>query len=302
LPAAAAATKTDPAELRELRAAVAARDVLIKQLKRGLEDAMKVVAQIEAKGFEKTGVEPELVRKAVEAATDQIVRIVEQTMGRRQQEMLRLKKEAAELLGRLQKLLAEDVSVSVAVRHNEPFTLAPAARARAADRPVLAVGDGETSGKSSVERMLAVLAQAPAEGLSDRKLAARAGVSRKKSTFRNAMTDLRKSGYITDRDDRRVLTDAGRDKASTVPALPSGKNLLDHYRREIGECAARQIFEILIEAAGKPMTADELAGAAGIDIAKSTFRNAMTDLRTWDIVDGKKELKLSDELLEALNG
>lgn len=166
-------------------------------------------------------------------------------------------------------------------------------------------GDAPTlKGDSAASRMLAVLANA-AEPLPDRKLAARAGVSRTRSTYRNALSDLRKAGYLDGDVGARVLTEAGRAAALSVPALPTGAALVDYYRREIGDGAARRIFETLVDAAlvngrGQMLARAQIAERCGIDLATSTFRNALSDLRKWDLIDGKAELALSREMVEAI--
>lgn len=74
----------------------------------------------------------------------------------------------------------------------------------------------------------------------------------------------------------------------------------DDDRREIGYGAARRIFETLVDAGGVPLTRELIAERCGIDLATSTFRNTLTDLRKWDLIDGKRDLSLSAEMVEAL--
>jgi hypothetical protein len=117
------------------------------------------------------------------------------------------------------------------------------------------------------------------------------------------MTSLRKSGYLDESGDTKKLTEEGRKASAAVSAMPRGAALLKFYRKEIGEGAPRQIFEVLVKAGGRPIARDELGTHAGVDPAKSTFRNAMTVLRSWDIVDvGEKgkAIALSAEVSEAL--
>lgn len=162
-------------------------------------------------------------------------------------------------------------------------------------------GNGERVGDGAASRVLAILAQYP-DGVEDRLLAARAGVSRKKSTYRNALTDLRKRGFMVDGPGKRRLTPAGFEAAKDVPPLPTGAALLDHYRAQLGQGAARQIFEVLVKAHPSAVLRGELADQAGVDPGTSTFRNALTDLRAWELFDGRDELRLAPAIAEALEG
>ncbi len=177
----------------------------------------------------------------------------------------------------------------------ETRAVAPNPPARVA-RAASAVS-GDATGAAS--RVLAVLAQFP-DGLDDRYIAARAGVSRKKSTYRNALTDLRKRGYLRDQGGLRTLTAEGIAAAADTPPLPTGPELLEYYRAQLGTGAARQIFEVLVERSPMALDRVALANMAGVDDAKSTFRNALTELRTWDLFEGRDELRLSREVAEAI--
>lgn len=95
-----------PEQLREAQQQAHANAATIQRLKEGLEDAMKVIAEISAQGFENTGIDPAIVTKAVTAAAEQIVKAAEQKLANREREFQDWKKRATKLLADLQSLIA----------------------------------------------------------------------------------------------------------------------------------------------------------------------------------------------------
>lgn len=153
------------------------------------------------------------------------------------------------------------------------------------------------SGAGSVGRAHVALAQVPT-GLTRRTLCARIGLAAGKSTIRNALSALRKNGWIDERGDLIVLTDAGRAALpDDYEPLPTGAELLAHWRGEIGGGAAGAVFEVLLGALPERLARDTVAGLAGLDPAKSTIRNAYSKLRSFDLVEGDE---LNPDFIEAI--
>jgi hypothetical protein len=287
----------DPAAVADLRKAVAGRDAVIKQLRKGLEDAMKVVAQIEAKGFEKTAVDPNQVRKAVEAATDQIVRLVEQTIGRREAEVAALKKEAKALLDRLGKLLEQDVNVKVEVRHNEPFTVSqphPSRPPRATRQPPADGTPGELT--EMKRRMLTALAQHP-EGLTKAQILIHSRYSSNGSTSA-AFADLVRDGWAdVPAPSSLRITDAGAAALGPYDPLPSGAQLrqlrLEDPNYSVME---KKILSALFDAYPNPIAKGELLEKVGYSSNGSTSAVFAKLVKLgWAKSAGAGQLKASDD-------
>jgi hypothetical protein len=287
----------DPAAVADLRKAVAGRDAVIKQLRKRLEDAMKVVAQIEAKGFEKTAVDPNQVRKAVEAATDQIVRLVEQTIGRREAEVAALKKEAKALLDRLGKLLEQDVNVKVEVRHNEPFTVSqphPSRPPRATRQPPADGTPGELT--EMKRRMLTALAQHP-EGLTKAQILIHSRYSSNGSTSA-AFADLVRDGWAdVPAPSSLRITDAGAAALGPYDPLPSGAQLrqlrLEDPNYSVME---KKILSALFDAYPNPIAKGELLEKVGYSSNGSTSAVFAKLVKLgWAKSAGAGQLKASDD-------
>lgn len=135
-------------------------------------------------------------------------------------------------------------------------------------------------------RIAAALARFPG-GLTKRQIAAHASIVQKTSTMRNALSSLRTAGLITESGDLVALTEAGVAAAGGVEPLPEGPALLEFWREKLGgsSSAPRRIFEALVAAFPNGMERGYLAERAGIDQTTSTLRNALSELRRYDLMD-----------------
>lgn len=125
------------------------------------------------------------------------------------------------------------------------------------------------------------------EGLPQQKIGTRSGIGNKKSTLRNALTALRKLGLIEGTADLIVPTALGLAAAGEVEPLPTGRDLLDHWQREVGnpESAPRRIFDALVACYPEKLSMGMIAVHTGIDVEKSTIRNALTRLNELGLID-----------------
>lgn len=143
----------------------------------------------------------------------------------------------------------------------------------------------DSSLSGSPRSILIVLAEAGGAALSDRVIAARAGVSRRKSTFRNAMSTLRGKGYIEGSNTSPSITQAGLDALGDYEALPSGRALVEHWLREVGrESSEGRLLLALLDNYPDWVHHADLSEMTGIDRTKSTYRNAMSRLKSLDLV------------------
>ncbi|MFL5954826.1 MAG: hypothetical protein ACJ76I_12040 [Gaiellaceae bacterium] len=147
-------------------------------------------------------------------------------------------------------------------------------------------------------RLLTVLAQFPA-GRTRKQLAVLAGYKASGSTFRGAIAELRKRGYVSPAGAEPIIaTTAGLD-AAPADALPTGRALYDHWRSNLPE-GARKVLEVLYDRWPDGVARDELAELVGYESKGSTFRGALAALRNVDLITraGVEPIKAADELME----
>lgn len=147
---------------------------------------------------------------------------------------------------------------------------------------------GGGMGSSAPERMLAALVQHGGE-LHDSRLAALAGIPVRKSTYRNALTSLRTSGYIESNGKIRILTPKGRMAIGLdPPKLPApGAALIQYWRSKLGNGAPLKIFNALIGFYPAATSLQMVAVSCDLNAKTSTVRNAMTVLRNFSLIEGR---------------
>jgi hypothetical protein len=137
------------------------------------------------------------------------------------------------------------------------------------------------------------------EPISKGRAALLAGVAPTSSTFRNAASRLRVLGYLDDAGDLIGATDAARTKFPDAPRLPTGADLVEYWKAEMGASSAPgRLFAILADA-GEPMTKEDAAAQSDLDPDTSTFRNAASRLRVLGLlVDKGGRIAVPEELTE----
>lgn len=155
--------------------------------------------------------------------------------------------------------------------------------------------NGKSNGAigGGLRRMMIALAQRP--GLTNRQLGVRAGLSSRSGTFSTYLSRARSEGWIIDDGERRSLTPAGEAALGHWEPLPEGRALLDYWLNELGG-GANRMLSVLAEAYPRALTNEELGTAAEISHRSGTFSTYLSRLRTLELVEGKGELKLSEEL------
>lgn len=157
---------------------------------------------------------------------------------------------------------------------------------------------GDTDLSGAPRKILMVLAQQD-KPMTTRRAGFLAGYSSRKSTVRNAVSALRQAGFIADVHAGTVeITQAGLDALGTVEPLPTGRELVSHWLREVGtESAPGRILLQMLQAPERNWTTDELAERAQIQPGTSTLRNAMSNLRQRGLVVGNH---LDPDFVEAI--
>jgi hypothetical protein len=258
----------------------------VKALRAALEQAMKVAAKINAHGFDAAGIDPAMVEKAVRSAADQIVKAAEAKLAARKAEFDRLRKEAGQVLERLQKLLAnEDLSVEVDVRHNEPFTVAPAAPPKATRAPDQPPADGLTGPQQEILDTVLMLEARGIPATRD-SVARWIGIHPNGGSYGTNLGFLRSNGYL----EGFRLTDAGR-----TAARPKETGL-DAALAALPDEPKRNIVRAVFDAGSSGLTRDELAGRLGLHPNGGSYGTNLGWLRTMGLITPRGAIQATEGL------
>lgn len=179
-----------------------------------------------------------------------------------------------------------------------PSNVPPATRdalvdlARAAQK---ASSNGAGEKLSKADRLiLTVLAQYP-HGRTKVQAAILTGYAHNGGGFNNALSGLRSRDYLTGAGDRLTITAAGLKAVGDWEPLPTGAALLEHWQRQLSkaECAA---LNQLAEVYPRTLTKSELAERSGYEADGGGFNNALSRLRTLELISGRGELRASEAL------
>jgi uncharacterized protein len=116
--------------------------------------------------------------------------------------------------------------------------------------------------------------------------------------FNNYLGALRSRGLIEGEGERLTISARGIETLGSWEPLPTGTVLIDHWRSRLGK-AERLILETLTAAYPEPLSKDEVAAKAGYEASGGGFNNALGRLRTLELVQGRAELKTSDNLFDS---
>jgi len=270
-------------EARAAKQSKAAIDVLKKQL----ETAMKFIVEINASGFFSAAgaaVDKAAIEKAVADATNRAVGLIEAEAQKRNREVAALSKRAKQLTEKIAELLEQDVTVSVKVKHNEPFTITPRGEptvSRSLDTPPRS----PAANASLEQRMLDALAEAEAIRLTVVPrpfLAMMVGYKNVKSGgFVAGIGALNAQGAILIPSSGAVaLTEDGRARANLPDAPLTTEAIAGRIAAIIGTPADRMLAT-LIASYPNGMSRADLAAAVGYQNVKSGgFVAALADLKT----------------------
>jgi hypothetical protein len=161
--------------------------------------------------------------------------------------------------------------------------------------PALTEDPGEIRDGSAAHKMLVALAQFGPR--TTKQLASHAGLKQKSSTVRGALAQLRKLGLVSPGGVSPIeITPVGLDAIGGADPLPTGDELLDHWRGRLNGTAL-SCFEVLVERYPAEVPGPELAELVGISPSSSTLRGAMALLRRYGLADG---WRASEDLMAAV--
>lgn len=153
-------------------------------------------------------------------------------------------------------------------------------------------GPGEKLSKA--ERTILTALAEEGKPLSISNIGIRGNYATNGGGFRNALGSLRSAARVVGSDPVSITPEGYKALGSYTP-LPKGKALLDHWKGRLG-LAQRKILETLWVLPAANHTVEEIATATNYEPGGGGFRNALGQLRTLGLIEGKGEMRLSRQI------
>lgn len=176
---------------------------------------------------------------------------------------------------------------------------APVAQERAVRTKIAPAASNSSTagGLGRCERtLLSVLAQFPA-GRTFAQLSIQSGYSQRSSGYSNALSTLRTAGLIAGGRDRLQITAKGKAKAGKPQPVPRGRELLEYWCSKLGKCE-RTILQALHSAHPRALSREAISSRTGYSLCSSGFSNALSTLRTLELVTRGSEIRASETFFE----
>jgi len=189
----------------------------------------------------------------------------------------------------------EKVKLNIS-HHNQSTKSMRAEVPKAKENTARAILDnGEKLGKCERE-ILKALAAYP-DGRNSNQVAIMTGYSVKSGGFANALARLRTLEYI-DRGQPMRITEAGKDFIGEIPEAPTGEEMQAQWKSQLPKCE-REILDALFRAHTDPdhsdgLTSDQLAEITGYSARSGGFANALSKLRTLELINRGQPIKASE--------
>lgn len=110
------------------------------------------------------------------------------------------------------------------------------------------------------------------------------------------MADLRSRGWVEGRKDHLRITDTGLAALGPYEPLPTGDALIEYWRHRLGDSGKRKIFDAVCAAYPRAITQDVVSRETNISTSGGTWRTYMAELRGLGIIEGRGELRASEDL------
>lgn len=112
--------------------------------------------------------------------------------------------------------------------------------------------------------------------------------------FANALSQLRSRKLMTGGRHDLLATDlAMQQYGSERQPLPTGSQLLEHWKNELGKCEAA-LLQVLYDARSE-LTKTELAERSNYSVTSGGFANALSRLRILELIKGYQQMTLAEE-------
>jgi uncharacterized protein len=179
-----------------------------------------------------------------------------------------------------------------------PSAPKPAPRPAVAPRPPAETDtiSGDIALSKAQRAILTVLAQFPG-GRTKRQLGMLTGYSSKGGGFNNALSSLRTAGYINRGEPVAATAEGIAALGDDWEPLPEGPALAAHWHAQLSK-AESLVLGALLDAWPGSLTKAVVAERTGYAADGGGFNNALSRLRTLQLIDGRGELR-ADETLAA---
>jgi hypothetical protein len=258
-------------------------------LRKGLEEAVKFIVEINTKGFSKESkqaVRKGEIEKAMADAAKSVEASIERHMGKRAQELESLSRQSQQLIKRLTALLEGDVKIKIDVKHNQPFTVSPTVVP-----PLAVTGAGNGGLPPGEHATLKAALQYP--GLDRKRLSVLTGY--KRSSRDAYIARLVQKGFVETRGQELHPTPEGAAAIGNFEPLPTGADLIEYWRGRLPE-GEKKTLEVLIAASGEDVDREKIDEQTGY---KRSSRDAyLTRLKARGLVEfsGRGMVRASAEL------
>lgn len=103
---------------------------------------------------------------------------------------------------------------------------------------------------------------------------------------------------LHDHPKRFISTDEGRAAIGDIEPLPTGPALVTFWMQQFNRLAEREVLRVLVSAYPNVLSAEEVASLTEPPYEPNGggFRGAVSKLRTLGLIEGRGELRASDDL------
>lgn len=157
------------------------------------------------------------------------------------------------------------------------------------------VQDADRAPNKCERAILTALAQYP-QGRTKNQIAILAGYSVTSGGFANSLAWLRTRDFIT-RGNPIQITPDGQAVLGDWQPLPVGRELADYWLRNLNKCE-REILRVLVEQYPQALPADQVAEATGYSRNSGGFANALSKLRTLELITRGQPMKCSEDFFQ----
>jgi len=183
---------------------------------------------------------------------------------------------------------------------NTPASSSPAAKQMASTFKPMQPGrrisrvPGEIETLSRCERNILIVLAQYAQGRTKNQVAVISGYAVNSGNFNNSLSHLRSQEFIQGFE-TLMITSTGIEALGSFDPLPTGKELAQHWMGKLG-CCERAILKFLIDCYPQTTGKSNVASGTGYAENSGNFNNSLSRLRTLELIEGRAELKASDNL------
>lgn len=156
---------------------------------------------------------------------------------------------------------------------------------------------GEQKIGKAERAILTVLAQRHPKPTTIVQAAILTGYAHDGGGFTNAVSAARAAGRLVGSRDALTITDVGLEAVPDAAPLPSGDELVAWWMRKLGK-AERAALEVLFERYPRALTKEQLAEATGYAADGGGFNNALSRLRTLELITRGAEMRASETFFD----